>query len=173
MSADVLDGVRDILSGQLLRSRTDVRAESLLVQDLEVDSLGLIELTFAIEEKFGVEFPDLKTSAEMLLLPLPDGLARLAATPGTTTLFEFVQGEVARVLGGADADAATRDRLFRSATVAEVARALGGAVPTALQAGTPVSDLRLADLFRLITVGVVARYVEFLRSQRQGRPGAV
>jgi acyl carrier protein len=163
VSTDVLDGVRDILAGQLLRSRADVRAESLLVQDLEVDSLGLIELTFAIEEKFGVEFPDLKTSAEMLLLPLPDGLARLASTPGTTTLFEFVQGEVAHALGGAESDAAARDRLFRSATVADVARAVAGAVPTALQAGTPVAELRLADLFRLITVGVVARYVDFLR----------
>ena len=163
MSADVLDGVRDILSGQLLRSRTDVRAESLLVQDLEVDSLGLIELTFAIEEKFGVEFPDLKTSAEMLLMPLPDGLRRLGSTPGTTTLFEFVEGEVASALGGADTDVATRDRLFRTATVADIARAVGGAVPVALGAETPVSELRLADLFRLITVGVVARYVEFLR----------
>jgi acyl carrier protein len=165
-AAEVLDGVRDILSGQLLRSRDDVRAESLLVQDLEVDSLGLIELTFAIEEKFGVEFPDLKTSAELLLLPLPDGLRRIASMPGATTLFEFMEGEVARALGGAEADAATRDLLFRNATVADVARAMGGAVPTALLAETPLAELRLADLFRLITVGVVARYVEFLRDAR-------
>ena len=98
MSETILDGVRDILSGQLLRKRDDVRAESLLVQDLDVDSLGLIELTFAIEEKFGVEFPDLKTSAELLLLPLPDGLRRIEAMPGATTLFEFMQREVARAL---------------------------------------------------------------------------
>ena len=78
---EVLDGVRDILCGQLLRSRDDVRAESLLVQDLEVDSLGLIELTFAIEERFGVEFPDLKTSAELLLMSLPDGLRRIESLP--------------------------------------------------------------------------------------------
>ena len=163
---EVLDGVRDILCGQLLRSRKDVRAESLLVQDLEVDSLGLIELTFEIEEKFGVEFPDLKTSAELLLMPLPDGLRRVEAVPGATTLFEFVEREVARALGGEHADAATRDRLFRTATVGDVACAVGGAVPTALAAETPVAALRLADLFRLITVGVVARYVEFLRAAR-------
>ena len=162
---EILDGVRDILSGQLLRSPKDVRAESLLVQDLEVDSLGLIELTFAIEEKFGVEFPDLKTSAEMLLMSLPDGLRRIESMPGVTTLFEFVEGEVARALGAAGADAATRERLFREATVADIARGVGGAVPTALAAETPVADLRLADLFRLITVGVLARYVEFLRDQ--------
>ena len=166
MSDEILDGVRDILSGQLLRKGEDVRAGSLLVQDLEVDSLGLIELTFAIEEKFGVEFPDLKTSAELLLLPLPDGLGRIGAMPGATTLFEFMQREVARALGAADDEAATRDRLFRTATVADVARVAGGPVPAALAAETPVSELRLADLFRLITVGVVARYVEFLRAAR-------
>jgi acyl carrier protein len=164
VSDEILDGVRDILSGQLLRRREDVRADSLLVQDLDVDSLGLIELTFAIEEKFGVEFPDLKTSAELLLLPLPDGLQRIGAMPGATTLFEFMQREVARALGAAGDDAAARDRLFRTATVADVARAAGGPVPTALAAETPVAQLRLADLFRLITVGVVARYVEFLRT---------
>jgi len=43
---------------------------------------------------------------------------------------------------------------------------MGGAVPTALVAETSVAELRLADLFRLITVGVVARYVEFLRRER-------
>jgi acyl carrier protein len=166
VSGELLDGVRDILSGQLLRKREDVRAESLLVQDLEVDSLGLIELTFAIEERFGVEFPDLKTSAEVLLLPLPDGLGRIASMPGATTLFEFMQREVARALGAADADAEARDRVFRTATVADVARAAGGTVPTALAADTPVSELRLADLFRLITVDVVARYVGFLRAAR-------
>lgn len=166
MSDEFLDGVRDLLSGQLLRKREDVRAESLLVQDLDVDSLGLIELTFAIEEKFGVEFPDLKTSAELLLLPLPDGLQRIEAMPGATTLFEFMQREVARALGAAESDAATRDRVFRTATVADVARAAGGAVPAALAAETPVSELRLADLFRLITVDVVARYVAFLRAAR-------
>jgi acyl carrier protein len=159
----VLDGVRDILSSQLLRSRDDVRAESLLVQDLELDSLGLIELTFAIEERFGVQFPDLKTSAEMLLMSLPDGLRRIASTPGATTLFEFVEGEVAREVGAAGADPATRDRLFRDATVADVARAVGGRVPTALNAESRISDLRLADLFRLLTVEVLARYVDFLR----------
>ena len=165
MSDEFLDGVRDILSGQLLRKRDDVRVESLLVQDLDVDSLGLIELTFAIEERFGVEFPDLKTSAELLLLPLPDGLNRIGAMPGATTLFEFMQHEVARALG-ADGDAAARDRVFRTATVADVARAAGGSVPLALSAETPVSELRLADLFRLITVDVVARYVAFLRATR-------
>jgi acyl carrier protein len=166
VSETILDGVRDILSGQLLRKRDDVRAESLLVQDLDVDSLGLIELTFAIEEKFGVEFPDLKTSAELLLLPLPDGLRRIEAMPGATTLFEFMQREVARALGAADADPETRDRVFRTATAADVARAAGGAVPAALSAETPVAELRLADLFRLITVDVVARYVVFLRASR-------
>ena len=166
MSEAILDGVRDILGGQLLRKRDDVRAESLLVQDLDVDSLGLIELTFAIEEKFGVEFPDLKTSAELLLLPLPDGLQRIEAMPGATTLFEFMQREVARALGAADGDAEARDRAFRAARVADVARAAGGPVPIALAADTPVSELRLADLFRLITVGVLARYVAFLRAAR-------
>jgi len=166
VSEAVLDGVRDILSGQLLRKRDDVRAESLLVQDLDVDSLGLIELIFAVEEKFGVEFPDLKTSAELLLLPLPDGLARIEAMPGATTLFEFMQREVACALGATDADGETRDRVFRTATVADVARAAGGPVPTALTAETPVAALRLADLFRLITVDVVARYVAFLRAAR-------
>jgi acyl carrier protein len=166
VSEAILDGVRDILSGQLLQKREDVRAESLLLQDLDVDSLGLIELTFAIEEKFGVEFPDLKTSAELLLLPLPDGLQRIEAMSGATTLFEFMQREVARALGNADGDTAACDRVFRTATVADVARAAGGAVPTALAAETPVSELRLADLFHLITVDVVARYVEFLRAAR-------
>jgi acyl carrier protein len=162
---EVLDGVRDILAGLLLRDPRDVRAESLLVQDLEVDSLGLIEMTFAIEERFGITFPDLKTSAEILLLPLPEGMRRIAAMPGGTTLFEFIEAEVARAAaGGAVADAAARERLVRGATVAELARAVGGAAPIALAAETPLAELRVADLFRVVTVGIVARYVEFLRA---------
>jgi hypothetical protein len=67
---------------------------------------------------------------------------------------------------GAGGPPGPRDGVFRTATVADVARAAGGAVPAALSAETPVSELRLADLFRLITVGVVARYVALLRVAR-------
>jgi acyl carrier protein len=168
---DALEGVREILCGLLLKKPADVRAESLLVQDLEVDSLGLIEMTFAIEEKFGVEFPDLKASAELLIMPLPDGLARIQAMPGGTTLFEFIEDEMVRTrLGGLAPDAEARARLFRSATVADLARAVGGTVPVALSAEVPLAELRVADLFRLVTVGIVARYVEFLRGEQPPRP---
>lgn len=36
----------------------DVKPETNLVEDLEVDSLDIVELTMAIEEEFGVSIPD-------------------------------------------------------------------------------------------------------------------
>lgn len=139
------------------------------MQDLELDSLGLIEMTFAIEERFGVEFPDLKTSAEILLLPLPEGIRRIAAMPGGTTLFEFIELELARTRGAGEAGPDARERMLRDASVADLASAVGGPVPTALTAGTPLAELRVADLFRVVTVAIVARYVEFLRAQQAAR----
>ena len=50
--------VLDLLVEQLGAERGAVGPESLLEEDLGLDSLGMVELLLALEEACGVEFPD-------------------------------------------------------------------------------------------------------------------
>ena len=60
MSETVKDAVRDkvvaILAEQAVLDPADVRADATL-QDLGIDSLGLVEAIFAIEEAFDIQVP--------------------------------------------------------------------------------------------------------------------
>ena len=47
-----------IIAENLSCSAEDVKLESRLVEDLEADSLDVVELTMAIEEAFGVTISD-------------------------------------------------------------------------------------------------------------------
>ena len=54
--------IRAILSEQLGISEDNITPDTLLVDDLGIDSLDLVELIMAIEQEFDIEIPD--TNAE-------------------------------------------------------------------------------------------------------------
>lgn len=50
--------VREILVDNLGCSEDEVTLESDLVEDLEADSLDMVELSMALEDEFGISIPD-------------------------------------------------------------------------------------------------------------------
>ncbi len=166
--------VREILCNLLMLVEAEVQPGTLLVQDLNLDSLGFVELEFSLEETFGIKFPDVKLSPEVFALPLAESLAAIEAMPGGTTLFEFMKGEVIAVVATrppgelALASDAAPDALLRAATVADLATAVGGRVPPGLDGSALLTSLHVAELFRFVSAGVMARYVDRLVAARAG-----
>lgn len=62
--ASVLDRVRDIAVDKLSVDASDVSAESSFTEDLNADSLDVVELIMAIEEEFGSDDQPLEISDE-------------------------------------------------------------------------------------------------------------
>ena len=62
--ASVLDRVRDIAVDKLSVDSADVSAESSFTEDLNADSLDVVELIMAIEEEFGSDDQPLEISDE-------------------------------------------------------------------------------------------------------------
>ena len=52
------DRVRAIVSQQLDKSEAEITQEAHLVDDLDADSLDMVELTMALEEEFGINVSD-------------------------------------------------------------------------------------------------------------------
>jgi len=50
--------LREIISDQLKVDIEDVKPEASFADDLNADSLDVVELIMAIEEEFGIEIPD-------------------------------------------------------------------------------------------------------------------
>lgn len=50
--------IREILVENLGCSEDEVTRESDLVEDLEADSLDMVELSMALEDEFGISIPD-------------------------------------------------------------------------------------------------------------------
>lgn len=67
----VFDDVVDVVVEQLSVPKDNVKMESNIIEDLGADSLDVVELVMALEEKFDVEIPDsdaekLKTIADVV-----------------------------------------------------------------------------------------------------------
>ncbi len=62
--ASVLDRVRDIAADKLSVEAADVSADSSFTEDLNADSLDVVELIMAIEEEFGSDDQPLEISDE-------------------------------------------------------------------------------------------------------------
>lgn len=54
----IFDDVKAVVVEQLSVNADDVKLESKFVDDLNADSLDVVELVMALEEKLGVEIPD-------------------------------------------------------------------------------------------------------------------
>ena len=61
----VFEDVRDVVVEQLSVDTQAVKIESKIIEDLGADSLDVVELVMALEEKFEVEIPD--SEAEKLV----------------------------------------------------------------------------------------------------------
>ena len=61
----IFDDVRDVVVEQLSVAPDAVKLESKIIEDLGADSLDVVELVMALEEKFKVEIPD--SDAEKLI----------------------------------------------------------------------------------------------------------
>ncbi|ADV45793.1 MAG TPA: acyl carrier protein [Nitratifractor salsuginis] len=54
----ILDEVKEVVVEQLNVSPDEVKEDSKFVEDLGADSLDVVELVMALEEKFDIEIPD-------------------------------------------------------------------------------------------------------------------
>ena len=54
----LLDDVKEVVVEQLNVNIDEVKEESKFVEDLGADSLDVVELVMALEEKFDIEIPD-------------------------------------------------------------------------------------------------------------------
>lgn len=56
--ADIESRLRDVLVSELGLDAAKINLEANFEQDLDVDSLGVVELLMAMEDEFGVKIPD-------------------------------------------------------------------------------------------------------------------
>ena len=54
----LLDDVKDVVIEQLDCDPAEVKEDSKFIEDLGADSLDVVELVMALEEKFDIEIPD-------------------------------------------------------------------------------------------------------------------
>jgi acyl carrier protein len=56
--ADLFDQVKEVIVEQLNVAPEEVKPEAKFVEDLGADSLDVVEMIMALEEKFEIEIPD-------------------------------------------------------------------------------------------------------------------
>ncbi len=54
----IYEKVKEILIENLACDEEDISLDSHLIEDLEADSLDIVELSMEMEEEFGIEVPD-------------------------------------------------------------------------------------------------------------------
>ena len=54
----LIDDIKEVVVEQLSVDAAEVKEDSKFVEDLGADSLGVVELVMALEEKFDIEIPD-------------------------------------------------------------------------------------------------------------------
>jgi len=54
----LLEDIKEVVVEQLSVNPDEVKADSKFVEDLGADSLDVVELVMALEEKFDIEIPD-------------------------------------------------------------------------------------------------------------------
>ncbi len=54
----LFDEVKEVVVEQLNANPDEIKEDSKFVEDLGADSLDVVELVMALEEKFGIEIPD-------------------------------------------------------------------------------------------------------------------
>ena len=54
----LLDDIKEVVVEQLSVSAYEVKEDAKFVEDLGADSLDVVELVMALEEKFDIEIPD-------------------------------------------------------------------------------------------------------------------
>jgi acyl carrier protein len=59
---EIFEKVKPIIADKLGIKTDDVKMESNFINDLGADSLGLVDITMALEEEFGLEIPDEEAS---------------------------------------------------------------------------------------------------------------
>jgi acyl carrier protein len=57
-TADIVAGLAEILNEVADINPADVTVDKSFIDDLDVDSLSMVEVAMAAEEKFGVKIPD-------------------------------------------------------------------------------------------------------------------
>ena len=57
-NAEILAGLAEIVEEVAGVAQDDVTAEKSFVDDLDIDSLSMVEIAVAAQDKFGVEIPD-------------------------------------------------------------------------------------------------------------------
>lgn len=154
VAATVGERLRAVVTDLLLLEPSQVTDDALLVDELGLDSLGFLDLSFTIEERFGVQFPDVKSNLALLSETIPVALSSIETMPGATTLFEFMKAEWAR---GCRPDANLAEQ-----QAGTLAAAVGGRVPRDIDPSTPIGSIRLHALLRFVTVRTMTRYVEHL-----------
>ncbi|GLW66706.1 meromycolate extension acyl carrier protein [Actinomadura rubrobrunea] len=55
---EILDGLAEIIDEIVGIDKSEVTPEKSFVDDLDIDSLSMVEIAVAAQDKFGVEIPD-------------------------------------------------------------------------------------------------------------------
>jgi acyl carrier protein len=57
----IFDEVVEVIAEQLNKNKDEIKLESRFTEDLGADSLDVVELVMALEERFSIEIPDEET----------------------------------------------------------------------------------------------------------------
>lgn len=58
MDSELFERIRDLLADQLDIEPSKITPDTVLLEDLDADSLDLVDMVMTLEDEFGVEVPD-------------------------------------------------------------------------------------------------------------------